>query len=138
MRELTKSMVGFSWAVGLFGIQQITKAMTAGTEPAAQTAAALDEVAQAAEQHLSEPFARQFQAGDRWQRRLVDVFFDVASLRTFDPRSVASSLDPRPMMEAVDPRRVIQGGVDLLGRSMSILRPAEAPVRAGAPSEGGA
>ena len=138
MRELTKSMVGFSWAVGLFGIQQVTRVLSAGTEPAARTAAELDEVTQAAERHLSEPFARQFRAGDRWQRRLVDVCFDAAALRTFDPRSVASSLDPRPMMEGVDPRRVIQGGVDLLGRSLNLLRPADAPAPAGAPSEGGA
>lgn len=136
MRELAKSMVGFSWAVGLFGVQQITKAMTAGSEPPAQTAAELDEVAQAAERHLTEPFARQFHAGDEWQRKLVDVFFDAASLRSFDPRSVASSLDPRPMIDSVDPRRVIQGGVDLLGRSVGMLRPASAPAQPAAASEG--
>ena len=136
MRELAKSMVGFSWAVGLFGIQQMTRAMTAGSEPPAQTAAELDEVAQAAEQHLSEPFARQFQAADQWQRKLVDVFFDAASLRSFDARSVASSFDPRPMIDTVDPRRVIQGGVELMGRSVSILRPSSSPAQAPARSEG--
>jgi hypothetical protein len=137
MRELTKSMVGFSWAVGLFGFQQLTKVMSAGTaEPPEQTAAELDDVARAAERHLSDTLARQFQAADQWQRRLIDVFFDAASLRSFDPRAVAASFDPRPMMDGVDPRRVIQGSVDLLERSVGVLRQAGPSTRTNAPSGG--
>lgn len=129
MRELAKSMVGFSWAVGLFGFQQITRAMTPGTQPPEQTAAELDDVAHAAERHLSDSFARQFHAGDEWQRRLLDVFFDAASLRSFDPRAVAASFDPRQVIDSVDPRRVIQGGVDLMGQSVDMLRQVGAPAQ---------
>ena len=136
MRELAKSMVGFSWAVGLFGFQQFTKVMGAGSEPPDQTVAQLDDVTRAAERHLSEPFARQFHAGDQWQRKLVDVFFDAASLRSFDPRAVAESFDPRPLMDGVDPRRVIQGGVDLLERSVGMLRQTGAPAPNNARSGG--
>jgi hypothetical protein len=136
MRELAKSMVGFSWAVGLFGFQQFTKVMTPGSEPPERTVAQLDEVAQAAERHLSEPFARQFHAGDQWQRRLVDVFFDAATLRSFDPRAMAATFDPRPMMDGVDPRRVIRGGVDLLERSVDMLRQTGTPAQTNAPSRG--
>lgn len=126
MRELTKSMLGFSWAVGLFGFQQLTKMMTSASEPSEVTIAQLDDVAHAAERHLSDSFAGQFRAGDEWQRRVVDALFDAASLRSFDPRSLATSLDPRPVLDAVDPRSVIQGGVDLFQRSVSAVKgPAE-------------
>lgn len=140
MRELAKSMVGFSWAVGLFGFQQITKAMSAGSAPEEQTVAELDEVARAAEQHLDEPFARQFHAGDEWQRKMVDAFFDATTFRSLDPRAMAASLDPRQMMDGVDPRTVIQSGVDMMGKGVDMLRQAAASVTpqasANAPSEG--
>jgi hypothetical protein len=129
MRELTKSMVGFSWAVGLFGFQQLTKIMTPGSQPPERTMAELDDVAHTAERHLSDAFARQFHAADQWQRSLVDAFFDTVSLRSFDPRGVAASFDPRAMMDAVDARGVIQGGVDLLERSVGVLRQTGASAR---------
>jgi hypothetical protein len=140
MRELAKSMVGFSWAVGLFGFQQVTKAMSAAAAPEEQTVAELDDVARAAEKHLDEPFARQFHAGDEWQRRMVDALFDAASFRSFDPRAMANSFDPRQMMEGVDPRTVIQSGVDMMGKGVDMLRQAATAVNpaasANAPSEG--
>lgn len=134
MRELTKSMVGFSWAVGVFGFQQLTKVMTPGSEPPERTVAQLDDVAQTAERHLSDSFAGPFRAGDQWQRRLIDVFFDALSPRSFNPRAVAASFDPRPMMDGVDPRRVFQAGADLVERSVGLLRPTGAPARNPGPS----
>ena len=127
MRELAKSMVGFSWAVGLFGFQQLTKMMTPATEPPDVTAAALDDVTHAAERHLSDQYAQQFRAGDEWQRRVIDMMFDAASMRSLDPRSMASALDPRPMLNDVDPRRVFQSGVDFLQRSVDMIRPTATP-----------
>ena len=134
MRELAKSMVGFSWAVWLFGVQQITKAMTPEAQPPDVTAAQLDDVAFAAQRHLAEPYAQQFRTGDLWQRRLIDVLFDAAAMRSFDPRSMASTLDPRAMMADVDPRQVIQNGVDLVQRSVNMVRQAATPNNA--PSAG--
>src|SRR5947208_1368277 len=134
MRELTKSMLGFSWAVGLFGFQQLTKVMTPTSEPPDVTAAQFDDVARAAERHLSEQFAQQFRAGDDWQRRVVDALFDTASMRSFDPRAMVATFDPRPMMNDVDPRRVIQSGVNLMQRSVDMVRQAATP--SNAPSRG--
>lgn len=122
VRELAKSMVGFSWAVGLFGFQQLAKVMTPGHEPEDVTVADLQDVSQSAQRHLSEQYAQQFRAGDDWQRRVIDVLFDAASLRSFDPRAVASTFDPRPLMEGVDPRRMFQDGVDLFQRSVDAVR----------------
>lgn len=122
MRELTKSMVGFSWAVGLFGFQQLSRMMTSSADPADATIAQLDDVSQAAQRHLTDQFAEQFRAGDQWQRRVVDVLFDAVSKGALDPRSIAASLDPRPMIDAVDPRGVVQAGVDMLQRSVDVVR----------------
>jgi hypothetical protein len=122
MREVAKSMVGFSWAVSLFGFQQMSKLM-AQTEAAPETAATeLDEVSQVVQSHLSAPLAQQFKAGDEWQRRLVDVLFDAASMKSIDPRKMAASLDPRPLMDGIDPRGMVQTGVDMVQKSVEVVR----------------
>ena len=123
MRELAKSIVGFSWAVGLFGMQQIGRAMTPAATPADVTAAQLDDVSQTAQRYLSDQYAEQFRAMDEWQRRMIDMFFDAASMRSFDPRAIASSMDPRPLVNDIDPRKVFQSGVDLVQRSAQAFRP---------------
>src|SRR5262245_29387361 len=98
MRELAKSMVGFSWAVGLFGLQQFTRALTPAATPPDVTAAQLDDVAHTAQRYLTDQYAEQFRAVDEWQRRVVDMLFDAASMRSFDPRAMAATVDPRPML----------------------------------------
>jgi hypothetical protein len=131
MRELAKSMVGFSWAVGLFGLQQITRALTPASTPPEVTAAELDDVSHTAQRYLTDQYAEQFRAVDEWQRRVVDMLFDAASMRSFDPRAMAASVDPRPILNDMDPRRMFQSGVDLMQRSVNAMRPA--PARTDAP-----
>ena len=122
MRELAKSMVGFSWAVGLFGLQQFTRALTPQAAPPDVTASELDDVTRTAAGHLSDQYAQQFKTGDEWQRRMIDMFFDAASMRSFDPRNIASAFDPRPLLNDVDPRKVFQSGVDLFQKSVDAVR----------------
>jgi hypothetical protein len=124
MRELAKSMVGFSWAVGLFGFQQLNKMMGTVTEPQEVTAAQLDDVSRAAQRHLSDQYSQQFQAADQWQRRVIDALFDTASMQSFDPRAIASSMDPRPLMTDLDPRRMFESGIEMMQRPFDMLRPA--------------
>jgi hypothetical protein len=126
MRELAKSMVGFSWAVGLFGLQQMSRALTPAATPPDVTAAQLDDVAHTAQRYLSDQYAEQFRAVDEWQRRVVDMLFDAASMRSFDPRAMAATVDPRPILNDIDPRRMFQSGMDLLQRSVGAIRPAAA------------
>jgi hypothetical protein len=127
MRELAKSMVGFSWAVGLFGLQQFTRALTPQAAPPDVTASELDDVARAAAGHLSDQYAQQFRAGDDWQRRVIDIVFDAASMRSFDPRNIASTFDPRPLLNDVDPRKLFQSGVDLFQKSVDAVRNVATP-----------
>ena len=129
MRELAKSMVGFSMSVGLFGLQQLGRAITPDAAPPETTAAQLDDVAHTAQRYLSDQYAEQFRAVDEWQRRVIDMIFDATSMRSFDPRAIASSMDPRPLMNDIDPRKVFQGSVDLLQRGVDALRPAAAPAQ---------
>ena len=126
MRELAKSMVGFSWSVGLFGLQQFSRALTTAATQPEKTAAPLDDVAHTAQRYLSDQYAEQFRAVDEWQRRTIDMFFDAATMRSFDPREVVSNMDPRPLINDIDPRKVFQNGVDLLKRGLDAMSPAPA------------
>src|SRR3972149_4596241 len=120
MREVAKSMVGFSWAVSLFGLQQLSKALIASpTQPEERTAAEGEEVSRGVQGPLFGSAAMQFRAGDEWQRRVVDVIFDAATLQSLDPRRIVEALDPRTLLQSADPRKmvetsmtVIQQGVD--------------------------
>ena len=112
MREVAKSMLGFSWAVSLFGYQQLSKAMaTSPAQPQEATVAEVEEVSRAVQSHLFGAAAMQFRAGDEWQRRLVDVMFDAASMQSLDPRKMAEALDPRTLLQNADPRKIVETGM---------------------------
>jgi len=115
MREVAKSMLGFSWAVSLFGFQQLTKAMSASTtQPQDVTAAEVEEVSRAVQSHLFGSAALQFRAGDEWQRRVIDAMFDAATLRSLDPRRMVEALDPRTLLQTADPRNIVQSGMTVI------------------------
>lgn len=81
MKELTKSLTSFSWAMSLFGAKQLINMM----DPAKATSA-FQSVTDATESHLDAGLRAAFQTGDRLQRSMVDTAF---SLMT-----VGGSLDP--------------------------------------------
>lgn len=126
MREVAKSMLGFSWAVSLFGVQQMAKLVTASSDTPQALASQFDEATRAVQSFLSETAAQQFRAGDEWQRSAVDTLFDAAALRV-DPQRVASALDPRPFVQGLDPRQVVQSGVDMVQQSFDSVRQAVTP-----------
>ena len=127
MREVAKSMLGFSWAVSLFGVQQLAKLVTPSSQPMEITASQFDEASRAVQSYLSGTVAEQFRAGDAWQRRVVDTLFDAATLQSIDPRAVAQTLDPRQYVDAVDPREVVRSGVNMVQRSFDSLRQTAGP-----------
>ncbi len=115
MREVAKSMLGLSWAVSLFGFQQLSKVITTSpAQPRDVTAAEVEEVSRAVQSHLFGSAALQFRAGDEWQRRLVDVMFDAATLRSLDPRRMVEALDPRTLMQTADPRKIVETGMTVI------------------------
>ncbi len=127
MREVAKSMLGFSWAVSLFGVQQMAKLMTPSAVSAEAMASQFDEATRAVQGFLTEGVAQQFRAGDEWQRRLVDAVFDAASLQSVDPKKLGEMIDPRPFMEGVDARTMLKNGVDMMQQSFDSLRQTVTP-----------
>jgi len=79
MREVTKSITSFSWAISLFGIRQMTSIL----QPS-KAVAALDSVTLATERQLDDSFRSAFELGDRMQRRLVDFSFNVLTMGAAD------------------------------------------------------
>ena len=115
MREVAKSMLGLSWAVSLFGFQQLSKMVGGSTaQPQNTTAAEVEEVSRAVQSHLFGSAALQFRAGDEWQRRMVDVMFDTASMRSLSPRRMVEALDPRTLLRNADPREIVQTGMTVI------------------------
>jgi len=139
MREVAKSMLGFSWAVSLFGFQQLSKVMTASpSQSPSLTVAEVEEVSRAVQSHLFGAAAMQFRAGDEWQRRLVDVIFDAASMQSLDPRRIVAALDPRTLLTDADPRKMVQTGVTVIrqtvDRAVETVKQSAAAVTPSTPS----
>ena len=123
MREVAKSLIGFSWAVSMFGVQQVTRLVrSAATQPAAKTAAEIDEVSRAIQSHLFGAPAMQYRVGDEWARKVVDTVADVVTLQKVDPKQVVSSLDPRTVMSSVDPRKMAETGMTMFQKSMDSMK----------------
>ena len=86
MRELTKSILSFSWAMSLFGVRQAANVLTPD-----KAAASFNNVTEAAREELGESTEATFKAGDNLQRSLVDLTFGVFSLQAFNPSKWAKA-----------------------------------------------
>ena len=82
MRDLTKSVLSFSWAMSLFGVEQIQNILS----PAKATAS-FDNVTDAARKELGGITDASFRAGDNLQRGLVDMTFSMFSPQIFNPNT---------------------------------------------------
>ena len=75
MLELTRSMASFSWAMSLFGVEQMTHLMAPR-----RAADAFDAMARSAEGALGPGLRSAFQTGERLQRAVVDLSFGLVGL----------------------------------------------------------
>ncbi|SRR6266849_5205777 len=80
MREFTKSIFSFSWAMSLFGIQQTTNLMS--PEKAAK---AFNSVTEATEGQLADVMKTTFSAGDKLQRSAVDMTLGMFTGEALNP-----------------------------------------------------
>ena len=80
MRELTKSIFSFSWAMSLFGIQQTTNL----TSPD-KAAKALNSVTEATGAQLTDVLKSTFDAGDKLQRNAVDMTMGMMTGEALNP-----------------------------------------------------
>ena len=87
IRDLTKSMLSFSWAMSLFGVEQLTNTLMPQrpSQPTHRATTAFNAVTQATEEQLSGMLKGVFKAGDQLQRGVVDLMFGFLSLEAFNP-----------------------------------------------------
>jgi haloalkane dehalogenase len=93
VREFTKSALSFSWAMSMFGAQQV-----AGLFAPSKSAKDFDGVTGAAREEFGEALRALFGEGDRVQRGIVDLAFGLfpPRLPTFNSNEAASGVPPKP------------------------------------------
>ena len=79
MRELTRSMIRFSWAMPLLGMNQMAKLVSPGEGrgPLESTTESLEALASTAYEQMGPRLRELYEQGDDLQRRLVDAMFGV-------------------------------------------------------------
>lgn len=75
MRELARSMASFSWAMSLFGVEQMANLMSPR-----RAVEAFGTVTRTAEEALGPGLRSAFRAGDRLQQAVVDLSFSFVGL----------------------------------------------------------
>jgi hypothetical protein len=78
MREMTKSMMSFSWAMSLFGLRQMTCMLMPQSWRSATSS--FDAVTRCTEDQFGSTTDSLFRAGDSLQRGLVDLMFSMFTL----------------------------------------------------------
>lgn len=86
MRELTRSMASFSWAMSLFGVGQMVNLLSPR-----RAAEAFGAVARSAEGALGPGLRAAYRTGDRLQQAVVDVSFSLAGLGAAPTNGAAST-----------------------------------------------
>jgi hypothetical protein len=85
MREFTKSMMSYTWAMSLFGVQQMVNVLTPrGRRQQHPATEAFNGVADVAREQMGDVLKSAYRAGDNVQRGMVDVMFSVMTLGMFD------------------------------------------------------
>jgi hypothetical protein len=115
MREFTKSMTSFTWAMSLFGLQQMIDVFRPS-----KAAESFNNVTKATQDQFGDALKATFRAGDNLQRGLVDVTFGVLTLGMFDRNGSRATTDvARQTGEAIrQTGRVVGQAVDVVGQTM--------------------
>src|ERR1044071_5614914 len=75
MRNFIKSSLRFSWAMSLFGIQQVENMIEDATGQDDKACTAFDSIAEATRRQLGGPVRDAFRTGDQLQSGMVDMMF---------------------------------------------------------------
>jgi hypothetical protein len=86
MRDLTRSMASFSWAMSLYGVRQMANLVAPR-----RAADAFSAVARSAEGALGPGLRSAFQTGDRLQKAVVDLSFGLVGLGPAPPDGAGAS-----------------------------------------------
>ena len=88
MRELTKSMTSYAWAMSLFGLQQMVNVFRPG-----KATESFNNVTKATEDEFGDALKATFRAGDNLQKGVVDVTYGVLTLGVFDRGGARATAD---------------------------------------------
>jgi hypothetical protein len=115
MREFTKSVTSYTWAISLFGLQQMVNVF----RPAKATEA-FNNVTKATEEQFGEALKATFRAGDNLQKGFVDVTCRVLTLGMFDRGGARTTADvARQTGEALrQGGRVVSQTVDAVSQTV--------------------
>jgi hypothetical protein len=91
VRDLAKSMIRFSWAMSMFGLEQMAKLVKEEHSGSREEhiSAAFDSVTKAAGRQFTGRVRSVFDAGDRLQSESVDFMFDMVRAENWKPDKVA-------------------------------------------------
>ncbi len=134
MRELTKSIFSFSWAMSLFGLQQTTNLLTP-----AKAVEAFDAVREAAEGQLPGALQTTFNAGDKLQRSAVDLTLGMFTGEALNPNKWIRMASDAAKQSAEAVTKGVQG-VTSTARQAAATAAAQGPGAGtgSAPATGGA
>lgn len=116
MRELTKSMMSFSWAMSLFGLRQMTCMLM--PQSWGSTSSSMDSVTRCTESQLGAVTQSLFRTGDNLQRGMVDMMFGMFGLGNWNgggdvlQRSVQWGADVM--------QRTAQAGADVARQALNV------------------
>ena len=100
MRDFFRSALRFSWAMSLFGVQQLENLVADSSQGQNKTATAFETITQATEQQLSGVVKDAFKAGDQLQSEMVDAMFAAIPGQ---PQPAASMTAPAGSQTAAGP-----------------------------------
>ena len=112
IRDLTKSLLSFSWGMSLFSVQQVTNILTpqSPSQPTHTTAAAFDAVTQTTEKQLGDTLKGVFKAGDQLQKSMVDLAFSFFTLEALNPSRMMKMTSDMMQQTSGAFRQSTQGG----------------------------
>ena len=115
MREFTKSMTSYTWAMSLFGLQQMINIF----RPAKATES-FNKVTKATEEEFGDALKATFRAGDNLQKGFVDVTFGALTLGMFDRGGAQATSDvARQTGEALrQGGRVVSQAADVVSQTV--------------------
>jgi hypothetical protein len=115
MRELTKSMISYTWATSLFGVQQLMNIVNPmGGDQRSPAAQAFDQVSQATTSQLNPTMKAAFDSAEGFQRSMVNMIFEA-----MDPSRWASMGNRMMDQTAMGARRAAQAGADAMRQGAS-------------------
>ena len=89
MRGLAKSVISFPWAIGLLGVQQFASTLTPqDPDRPDKVTTTFNSVTRATEMQLEKVIRLAFEAGDVLQKGVVDLTFNMLTLRSPNPSGV--------------------------------------------------